>query len=146
MGFRTARRALPVPAPVAQPLDGHAARFPSPLSVATPPGAEGWEDLYAYSLPFSEDRRHYEEDAFWFRETIHWPRPVRPLEAWFLQEAVTALSQFNHRHYLVPAAKGVDFRLLHGYCYLSPGSIDDPDQVEERCIAFAERAGFYYEH
>ena len=29
----------------------------SPLAVPTPQGAEGWQDLYAYSLPFSDDRR-----------------------------------------------------------------------------------------
>jgi len=146
MGYRIARRTLPVPA-VAPPRAAlHATRFASPQAVPTPPGAEGWQDLYAYSLPFSEDRQAEEDAAFWFRETIHWPRPVRPLEACFLQEAVTALSQFNHRHYLVPTAKGVDFRLLHGYCYLSPGSIDDEALVEERGVAFTERAGFYYEH
>jgi len=146
MGYRIARRSLPLPAPT-PPCDAlRATRFASPLAVPTPQGAEGWQDLYAYSLPFSDDRRDEEDTAFWFRETIHWPRPVRPLESCFLQEAVTALGQFNHRHYLVPTAKGVDFRLLHGYLYLSPGSVDDPEAIEDRSVEFTERAGFYYEH
>ena len=28
-------------------------RFPSPFEMPTPPGAEGWQDLYAYSSVFS---------------------------------------------------------------------------------------------
>ncbi|MGB8859260.1 MAG: PEP-utilizing enzyme [Ilumatobacteraceae bacterium] len=123
-----------------------AVRFPTPTEVVAPVGAEGWADLYGYSLPFGEDRRDYEESVFWFRETIHWPKPLRPFEAGFLQEALTALGQFNHRHYRVPTARGLDFRLLNGYCYLSPGAIEDPEQVIERSVAFEERAGFYYEH
>ena len=146
MGYRIARRTLPLPASPATSGAPPATRFASPHAVATPAGAEGWEELYAYSLPFSGDRREEEDHAFWFRETIHWPRPVRPLESCLLQEALTALSQFNHRHYLVPTAKGVDFRLLHGYLYLSPGAIEDPEAVEERSLAFTERAGYYYEH
>jgi pyruvate,water dikinase len=121
-------------------------RFPGPFEVELPPGAEGWDTLYPYSLPFSEDRRPYEDSVFWFRETIHWPRPLRPFEATFFQDALVSLGQFNHRHYVMPTARGLDFRILHGYCYLSPGSIDDPEVVAERSVAFAERAGHYYEH
>ncbi len=36
-------------------------RFPSPFEVGTPPGAEGWEQLYPYYLLFSDDRRQEEE-------------------------------------------------------------------------------------
>lgn len=125
---------------------GVRARFPGPFDVPTPAGAEGWQELYAYSLPFHADRRDYEESVFWFRETIHWPRPLRPFEGVFVQYALTSLSQFNHRHYLVPGARGLDFRVLNGYCYLSPGAIDDPVEVAERSVAFAARAGYYYEH
>lgn len=139
-GFAPAERAPDVLLP------GRGDRFPSPFGVEAPAGAEGWAELFGYSLPFSEDRREYEESVFWFREAIHWPRPLRPFEACFLQEALTSLGQFNHRHYQVPTARGLDFRLLNGYCYLSPGAIDDPDEVDERSAAFAERAGFYYEH
>ena len=46
-------------------------RFPSPFEIETPPGAEGWQELYTYSLPFSEDRREYEESMFWFQDGIH---------------------------------------------------------------------------
>ena len=32
--------------------------FPSPFSVPTPDGAEGWEELYPYYLRFREDGIH----------------------------------------------------------------------------------------
>jgi pyruvate, water dikinase len=140
------QRFVPSGGSTSVPVDASLRRFPSPFALDPPAGAEGWAELYPYALPFSDDRRPYEESVFWFRDTIHWPRVLTPFEATFLQYAFTALGQFNHRHYLVPGAKGVDVRLLHGYCYLSPGSIDDPLVVAERRTAFAERAGHYYEH
>ncbi|MGE0881002.1 MAG: PEP-utilizing enzyme [Acidimicrobiia bacterium] len=150
MGFRIARQgsevAVDASAHLADGATGDTAvAFPGPFSVADPPGAEGWQDLYAYSLPFAADRREEDEAAFWFRETVHWPRPLRPFETMFLQNALVSLSQANHRLYSVPAARGIDFRLLHGYCYLSPACIDDPAVVETRADRFAERAGHYYE-
>jgi pyruvate,water dikinase len=117
-----------------------------PLDVADPPGAAGWQAIYGDSLAFGHERRDYEESVFWFRESVHWPRPVRPFEAALVQVVMTSLGQFNHRHYTIPSARGIDVRILHGYCYLSPGAIDDVDVVEQRADSFAERAGHYYEH
>lgn len=117
-----------------------------PLDVADPPGAEGWQALYGDSLVFGPERRDDEEAVFWFRESVHWPRPVRPFEAALVQVVMTSLGQFNHRHYTIPSARGIDVRILHGYCYLSPGAIDDVELVEQRADSFAERAGHYYEH
>ena len=48
-------------------------RFGSPFDQPTPEGAEGWEEMYSYSLLFSEQRRDYEDNAFWFRDSIHLP-------------------------------------------------------------------------
>ena len=31
--------------------------FPSPFEVPTPPGAEGWQEMYAYHVAFGKDRR-----------------------------------------------------------------------------------------
>jgi pyruvate,water dikinase len=114
--------------------------------VVDAPGTQGWRDLYAYSLPFSAEPDEYESSAFWFRDSIHWPRPLRPLEAAFVQYAITSLAQYNHRFFTMPSARGLDFRLMQGYCYLSPGSIDDPAHIEERADRFADRAGRYYDN
>ena len=120
--------------------------FPSPFELDAPAGTAGWEELYPYSLPFSEDRRADEERRFWFRDGVHWPRVISPFEATVVQFAITSLGQFNTRHYVTPSAMGVDLRILRGYCYLSPVGIDDPELVAERTAQFVERAGHYYDH
>ena len=119
-------------------------RFPSPFEIETPPGAEGWEDLYTYSLPFSEDRRDYEDSVFWFQDGIHWPEVLTPWDATFYEYAIASLSQYNTRHYLIPPALGIDYRVLNGYAYLSPVPVMDPAEIEARVPQFMERAGFYF--
>jgi pyruvate,water dikinase len=119
-------------------------RFPSPFEIETPPGAEGWQALYTYSLPFSEDRREYEDAMFWFQDGIHWGQVLTPWDATFLEFALASLSQYNTRHYLIPPALGVDYRVLNGYAYLAPVGVADPAEIERRVPLFLERAGFYF--
>lgn len=121
-----------------------AERFPSPFDIETPAGAEGWEDLYTYSLPFSEDRRAYEDQVFWFQDGVHWPEVLTPWDATFYEYAIASLSQYNTRHYLIPPALGVDYRVLNGYAYLSPVPVTDGAEIEARVPHFMERAGFYF--
>lgn len=123
-----------------------AERFPSPFEMGTPEGAEGWEELYTYSLAFSEDRREYEDGTFWFQDGIHWPDPLTPWDATWLEYALASLSQYNTRHYLIPPALGVDYRVLNGFTYLSPVGVADPAEIEARVPQFMERAGFYFQN
>lgn len=145
-----ARSAVREPVPRSEPFarrqDPVRGRFPSPFEVLTPPGAEGWQELYSYSLPFSEERREYEENQFWFLDGVHWPTVLTPFDATFLQYAASSLSQFNNRHYLIPTAQGVDYRILNGYGYLTAVEVCDPQRVQARMPHFVERAGHYYEH
>jgi pyruvate,water dikinase len=121
-------------------------RFPSPFEMTTPPGAEGWQDLYAYSSVFSEERRDYEDAQFWFMDGIHTPAVVPPWDATILEYALIALSQYNTRHYVIPPARGVDIRVLNGYMYLSPVGVADPAEIESRVPEFIERAGYYFQN
>ena len=73
-------------------------RFPNPFELETPPGAEGWEELYPYSALFSEGRRAYEEQAFWFLDSMHWGWAMSPWDADHLMFAIASLSQYNSRH------------------------------------------------
>ena len=123
---------------------GRSGRLPSPLDVATPPGGEGWEELYTYSSLFSEGRREYEERMFWFHDGVHWPTPLPPWDATFFEYAMATLSQYNTRHYLIPAALGIDYRILHGYAYLAPVPLADQAQTQARAAEFLQRAGFYF--
>ena len=121
-------------------------RFPSPFEIETPAGAEGWQELYTYSLPFSTDRREYEDSMFWFQDGVHWPAVMSPWDATFYEFALASLSQYNTRHYLIPPALGVDYRVLNGYAYLSPVGVADPAEIEARVPHFLERAGFYFQN
>jgi pyruvate, water dikinase len=121
-------------------------RFPSPFEIEPPAGAERWQDLYTYSLPFSEDRREYEDSMFWFQDGVHWPEVMSPWDATFYEFAIASLSQYNTRHYLIPPALGVDYRVLNGYAYLSPVGVADLAEIEARVPHFLERAGFYFQN
>jgi pyruvate,water dikinase len=123
-----------------------AGRFPNPYELETPEGAEGWEELYAYSTLFDEGRREADEEKFWFMDSMHWGWAMSPWDADHLMYAIASLSQYNSRHYLVPPANGIDFRVLHGYPYFSPMTIDDPATVEARAPQFMERAGHYFQN
>jgi pyruvate, water dikinase len=119
-------------------------RFPSPFDIETPPGAEGWEELYPYGVPFSEDRRDDEDAMFWFQDSIHWGDVLTPWDCTFLEHAMSSLGQYNTRFFVVPPALGVDFRVLNGYAYLAPIAISDPATIEARVPEFMERAGHYF--
>jgi pyruvate, water dikinase len=119
-------------------------RFPSPFEMPTPEGAQGWEDLYSYSVVFSQDRQRYEDGAFWFMDGVHTPEVIEPWDATIVEFALIALSQYNTRHYIIPPAMGVDIRILNGYMYLSPVGVADPAEIESRIPEFMERAGFYF--
>ena len=120
-------------------------RFPSPYDVRPPPGAEGWEKLYPYFLTFQPSMRELDEGKFWFCDGQHWPNVFRPFETITVEFACKCLGQYNTRHLLVPSANGVEYRILNGYCYMSPVAVD-PSQIEARMPHFIERAGCYFQN
>jgi pyruvate,water dikinase len=119
--------------------------FPSPFA-PTPPGCEGWEEMYPYYARFSEDRRDIEEGRFWFRDGMHWAEPVNPFDAVVVDYAVVGMSQASARLFAMPESLGIDYRILNGYGYVSANPITDEATIERRTSLFDERAGFYYEH
>jgi len=118
-------------------------RFPSPFEIEGPEGVEGWEELYPYSSSFSDYRKDYEDNRFWFWDSMHWGKALTPWDAVFMETALASLSQMNSRHYRIPPADGVDFRILYGYAFLSPVGVD-PSNIEARVPQFMERAGHYF--
>jgi pyruvate,water dikinase len=119
-------------------------RFPNPFELETPEGAQGWEELYKYSVLFSDGRREHDENQFWFQDSMHWGWAMSPWDADHLEYAIASLSQYNSRHYLIPPANGIDFRVLFGYPYFSPVTIEDGATIEQRVPQFMERAGHYF--
>ncbi len=117
--------------------------FPSPFEIEGPAGVEGWEELYNYSASFGDARRDYEDSRFWFWDSMHWGKAMTPWDATFFEAAIASLSQMNSRHYRIPPADGVDYRILYGYAFLSPVGVD-PEKIEPRIPQFMERAGHYF--
>ncbi|MGL5809329.1 MAG: PEP-utilizing enzyme [Nocardioides sp.] len=118
-------------------------RFPSPFEVEVPTGAEDWKELYTYSSLFGEHRKEYEDSGFWFQDGVHWPEALTPWDATLFEYAIASLGQYNTRHYIIPPAYGVDYRILNGYVYLSPVPAPEAD-IPDRVPLFMERAGFYF--
>ena len=118
--------------------------FPSPFDVPAPPGAEDWRRLYPEYYLFSEERRDFEENKFWFFDGLHNPEPIYPFDAIMTESWWVFLNQFLTRVWQVPPASGIDQRLVNGYLYVSPTTIDDPAEIEQRVPVFLERAGQYY--
>jgi len=120
-------------------------RFASPYEDPPPAGAEGWEELYPYYLHFREDRREMEEARFWFADTQHWPVVFKPFDAITVEFACRCLGQYNTRHYIIPPANGIDYRVHNGYLYMSPVAVPE-DEIPGRVPEFLERAGYYFQN
>jgi pyruvate,water dikinase len=121
-------------------------RFPSPFEVQAPPGAEDWRRLYPYYYLFSDERREYDEEQFWFFDGMHNPEPVYPFDTIMPESWWVFLNQFLTRVWMVPPTLGIDQRLVNGYLYVSPTSITDEAVIEARIAPFTERGGYYYEN
>jgi pyruvate,water dikinase len=119
--------------------------FPSPYSVKTPKGAEGWQDLYPYYLVFQENLKKQEEAKFWFCDSQHWPNVFKPFEVIGVEFASRCLGAYNTRHYIIPPANGIDFRIHMGYNYFSPVGVP-AEEIGARVPHFMERAGHYFQN
>lgn len=120
--------------------------FASPFNIETPPGAEGWEELYPYYLIFSDARRDEEDKKLWFQDAGHWPEVLYPFDTIFYEFAMLCISQYNSRVFVLPLSMGIDFRVLNGYAYVSSNPVTDTDVAQERTVHFRERAGYYYDN
>lgn len=120
--------------------------FPSPYEIETPPGCEGWEEMYPYYGRFDEERREADEQRFWFWNSMHFPVPMPAFDAICIDTAYQALGSWQNRVFAVPPAMGIDWRCINGYIYISGNPVLDPEQMAERAGHFEKRAGYYYEN
>jgi len=120
--------------------------FQSPFDVQVPAGCEGWEEMYPHHALFGGDRRAFEESRFWFQDGLHASEPLLPFGAALFDGAVVALNQASARLFVVPPSRGVEYRILLGYAYVSPSPVTDEDELARRAELFDRRGGFYYAH
>ncbi|MGY5014921.1 PEP-utilizing enzyme [Streptomyces sp. 900105755] len=118
--------------------------FPDPYEIATPDGAEGWEEMYAYHNRFLDGRRAEDSAKTWFRNSLHYPEVSYPFDQLTVDGAFTGTGVTNTRVFALPPAKGLDVRIVNGYTYMS--TIPSPDAAEQarRAEEFGRRAGHYF--
>jgi pyruvate,water dikinase len=119
--------------------------FDSPYDLKAPAGAEGWQELYPYNLVFRDNLRDKEDQKFWFCDSQHWPNVFKPFETIGVEFAVRCLGAYNTRHYIIPPANGIEFRIHNGFCYMSPVGVA-PELIPDRVPHFLQRAGHYFQN
>ena len=117
--------------------------FPSPFSIETPPGCEGWEEMYPYYALF-DDRRPEDADRFWFWNSMHFPTPAPVFDVICIDSPYQALGVWQNRVFAVPPAAGIDYRIVNGYVYIAGNPVTDPEKMAERAEFFQKRAGYYF--
>src|ERR1700716_358731 len=123
-----------------------AGAFPSPYEIETPPGCEGWEEMYPYYALFDERRRDADENRFWFWNSMHFPIPMPAFDVICIDSPYQAVGSWQNRVFAVPPAMGIDYRCVNGYIYISGNPVTDPGKIAERAQFFQKRAGYYFEN
>jgi pyruvate,water dikinase len=118
--------------------------FPSPLEVPIPAECEGWEQFYPYDLLFSEDRREFDDNRFWFQDGVHYAEPYHPFDAVYHSYLIAGFNQASARLFVVPPSLGLEVRILNGYVYLSGNSVTDAATLARRGELFAARGADCY--
>ena len=121
--------------------------FPSPFEISTPPGCEGWEELYPHYALFAEERTRGRREPALVLEldalpgadagVRHRRRSTGPYYA---------LANWQNRAFAVPPAMGIDYRVVNSYVYISVNAVTDPAKIAERAEFFQKRAGHYFQN
>jgi pyruvate, water dikinase len=120
--------------------------FPSPYSIESPPGCDGWQEMYPYYAMFDERRRETDENRFWFWNSMHFPMPMPAFDVICIDSPYQAVGAWQNRVFAVPPAMGIDYRCVNGYIYISANPVTDPEKIAERAVFFQKRAGYYFEN
>jgi pyruvate, water dikinase len=126
------------------PPAGEPSGLPSPFDVPTPEGAEGWAEMYRHDALFSAASAPGDGDRCWFFDAMHFTEPIYPFDSVVLDAVVLGVGQASTRLFCIPAALGIDHRIVNGYVYISANSVTDPEEIARRARLFAARAGHYY--
>jgi pyruvate,water dikinase len=118
--------------------------FPSPFDVATPEGAEGWEEMYPYYLLFDPARREQEEKRFWFYNGMHFPEPMPAFDMITAESCYLSIGLYQGRVFSIPTVLGIEHRVVNGYVYITSNEVTDPEAIQRRLETFLPRISYYY--
>jgi pyruvate,water dikinase len=116
------------------------------MSIATPEGCEGWEEMYPHYALFGEERREADAGRLWFWNSMHFPLPMPAFDVASIDGPYYALGAWQNRAFAVPPAMGIDYRVVNSYIYISVNPVTDPAKIAERAEYFQKRAGFYFQN
>jgi len=122
------------------------AGFASPFDVPTPPGAEGWEEMYPYYLLFDDARRDEDDARFWFYNGMHFPEPMPAFDMITAESCYLSIGRYQGRVFSIPTVLGIEHRVVNGYVYITANEVTAPQLIEQRLATFLPRIGFYYEN
>ena len=121
-------------------------RFAFINEAKAPTAAEGWERMYPYFLTSLPEGAASENERFWFVDSMHWSRAVHPFDSIGAEAVYYGVGVNSTRSIVLPAALGLDVRMVNGYVYICPLPVTDPAEIEKRLELFQERAGHYYKN
>ena len=121
-------------------------RFPAPLDVASPTGAEDWQSLYSPYLLFSAENADWETSLFWYWDGMHRPDVEYPFdtivhEAYMMSVAPMVVADLRDAGSEVAAS-----RVLNGRLYLDRRPVRMKPRRQRRIPEFMLRAGHYFEN
>jgi pyruvate, water dikinase len=114
------------------------------MSIATPDGCEGWEEMYPHYALFVDERREQDAGRLWFWNSMHFPLPMPAFDVASIDGPYYALGAWQNRAFAVPPAMGIDYRVVNSYIYISVNPVTDPAKIVERAEFFQKRAGHYF--
>lgn len=125
-------------------------RFMDPHEVPPVRGTEGWEEMYSYYLLFSKDdpkRAEYESSRFWFRDNVHLPDPMYPLDPNLACDMnFSGIAAIANRAFSLPNFKSYDPRIVNGYVYVNSVEPEDPEEMQKRAEIFEPRINYIFQN
>jgi pyruvate, water dikinase len=121
-------------------------RFPGPLEVPAPAGAEGWQSMYSPYLLFSEENAEWESSLFWYWDGMHRPDVEYPFDTIVHEAYMMSVSAVVSRIFAVPGDQAAASRVLNGRLYLADVPFAAEGESERRMPIFVRRAGHYFEN
>jgi len=87
-----------------------------------------------------------EDDILWVLDTIHAPRPLKPLDGYWAYVAGEYSMAWASKNLNLPVAQGIYWRLVNGWVYIAPAEITDPEQIKRREAVFREKLDHYFKN
>ena len=121
-------------------------RFPAPMEIGAPAGAEDWRSMYPPYLLFSTENAAWEGEQFWYWDGMHRPDVEYPFDTIVHEAYMLSVSAVVSRLFAIPGAKSAASRVLNGRLYLADIPFTDPGEEDRRLPEFMRRAGHYFDN